>query len=89
MHGLAINVTSDLSNYERIIPCGITVEGKGVCSVKQSNPVATVDIMLDAFLKSFGHIFDLEYERCSLSSLKGTMDMYPTLSGAKLDKVIE
>jgi lipoate-protein ligase B len=70
MHGLAINVTSDLSNYERIIPCGITVEGKGVCSVEQSNPIATVDRILDSFLKSFGQTFELEYEHCSLSSLK-------------------
>jgi lipoyl(octanoyl) transferase len=89
MHGLAINVTSDLSNYERIIPCGITVEGKGVCSVAQSNPTATVEKVLEAFLESFAHTFELEFEHCSLSSLKGTMEMYPTLSEAKLDKITE
>ena len=29
MHGLALNVAPDMAAYDRIVPCGIAVPGKG------------------------------------------------------------
>jgi lipoyl(octanoyl) transferase len=87
MHGLAINVTPDLSNYDLIIPCGIKVDGRSVCSVQQSSPTVTLEIVLNAFLTSFSNTFDLEFDHCHLSSLQDTMDLYPELSLATLNKL--
>jgi lipoyl(octanoyl) transferase len=38
MHGLALNITSDLSPYSDIIPCGISPEMGGVCSMLSEQP---------------------------------------------------
>jgi len=35
MHGIALNVNSDLDHYKNIIPCGIDLADHGVCSIQQ------------------------------------------------------
>ena len=35
MHGISLNVSCDLSPYERIVPCGINVAGMHVCNMVQ------------------------------------------------------
>jgi len=35
MHGISLNVNCDLSHYNSIIPCGIEIEGRHVCSMLQ------------------------------------------------------
>ena len=35
MHGISLNVSCDLTPYERIVPCGIDVEGRYVCNMVQ------------------------------------------------------
>lgn len=35
MHGIALNVNSDLDHYKNIIPCGIDLADHGVCSMQQ------------------------------------------------------
>jgi lipoyl(octanoyl) transferase len=86
MHGLALNVSPDLSNFDRIIPCGITEEGCGVCSVRDSKPLLDLEVVADAFLESFSRNFGVEFESQSFSSLQGTMRAYPALSSAVLDR---
>ena len=34
MHGIALNVNCDLTNFENIIPCGLTQSDRGVCSIQ-------------------------------------------------------
>ena len=86
MHGLALNVTSDLKNYEKIIPCGITTPGHGVCSVQSFHPTIELDTVSEALLLSMSNIFELDFKQASLSSLQSTMDSYPTLAAASLDR---
>eukprot|EP01036_Dinobryon_divergens_P034960 gene34960-45244_t len=35
MHGISLNVSCDIAPYERIVPCGIAVEGRYVCNMVQ------------------------------------------------------
>ena len=56
-HGLALNVSTDLSWFGHIVPCGIV--GKGVTSVSQElGRAATVEevtpLLLDSFAEHFG-----------------------------------
>jgi lipoate-protein ligase B len=57
MHGTAINVSSDLSYFGRIVPCGIS--GRGVTSVERvlSRPVE-VNEFSQRFVKSFARVFE-------------------------------
>jgi lipoyl(octanoyl) transferase len=88
MHGLALNVSPDLRNFDRIVPCGITEDGCGVCSVRDSKPLLDVEVVADAFLESFSNNFGVEFECRSFSSLEGTMSAYPALSSAVLDRTL-
>ncbi len=55
-HGFALNVSTDLSRFELIVPCGIT--GKGVTSMERllERPVP-MDEVTDAVLRGFGRVF--------------------------------
>lgn len=56
MHGFALNVNSDLSKYERIIPCGIF--HKGVTSMERilSKNIPLVEIQ-EKLTTAFGSVF--------------------------------
>ncbi|MFM8322912.1 MAG: lipoyl(octanoyl) transferase LipB [Chloroflexota bacterium] len=59
MHGLALNVTTDLASFELITPCGI--RGRGVTSMErrlgQAPPMAAVKA---ALVRHFCQVFDLQ-----------------------------
>jgi lipoyl(octanoyl) transferase len=88
MHGLALNVLPDLKNFDQIIPCGVTDDGHGVCSVEGMKPNIKMDVVADALISSFSRNFDLEFENRSFSSLEGVMNDYPELSTAVIDRTI-
>jgi lipoyl(octanoyl) transferase len=57
-HGFALNVTTDMRDFEWIIPCGIT--NKGVTSLELESPMEPSPTMADAInatAKNFGRIF--------------------------------
>ena len=61
MHGLALNVNTDLSYFEGIIPCGIN--NKGVTSMSNElNRIVEIDlvqkILIENFSKKFNAIID-------------------------------
>lgn len=57
MHGFALNVTTDLANYEGIVPCGI--QGRGVTSMHLLAKGVTMDavktVLLGEFRKAMGY----------------------------------
>ena len=89
MHGLALNVIPNLENFNRIVPCGIKEEGYGVCSIESIHPSVKFDSVVKALLISFSNIFDVEFEERSFESLKDTMESYPDISSATLNKKLQ
>jgi lipoyl(octanoyl) transferase len=56
-HGFALNVTTDLSYFQYIVPCGLT---KPVTSMEQLGVRAELDEVGRRFAVHFGRIFDCE-----------------------------
>jgi lipoyl(octanoyl) transferase len=63
MHGLALNVHTDLTYFDLIVPCGIA--GKAVTSIKKElnsdyTVTQAVAIMKNEFANQFGLVFEDE-----------------------------
>jgi lipoyl(octanoyl) transferase len=60
-HGLALNVNTDLADFQRIVPCGI--QEYGVTSVQRlvGRPVPLEEVAVQ-LARSFAEVFRLEYE---------------------------
>ena len=56
-HGFALNVTTDLSYFDRIVPCGL--EARGVTSLEQllGRSVAMLDVVEET-AEAFGNVFN-------------------------------
>lgn len=63
MHGLALNVQTDLHAFDLIIPCGI--RDKGVSSMKQelSGQEPDMETIKQAIIRNFAQIFEAELIR--------------------------
>lgn len=60
MHGLALNVNTDLSYFQNIIPCGIS--DKGVTSIeKEIGQTVDFEEVIQIMKQKFSEIFQLEY----------------------------
>jgi lipoyl(octanoyl) transferase len=69
-HGLALNVTTDLTPFEMIVPCGI--KDRGIGSIKEilqkasdgtkMDDTSLMDIAYKSLIKEFAEIFDLSLE---------------------------
>ncbi|MGH3441895.1 MAG: lipoyl(octanoyl) transferase LipB [Nitriliruptorales bacterium] len=57
-HGFAFNVTTDLTDFDGIVPCGI--EGKGVCSLESLGVTTTVADVIARLRVLFGEEFGCE-----------------------------
>ena len=58
-HGFALNVTTDLRSYERIVPCGI--DGVEMTSIAREGGSAEWDIVVGAVVASFRATFGFEF----------------------------
>jgi len=56
-HGFALNVSTDLSYFQYIVPCGLT---KPVTSMEQLGVRATLQEVSDVVAGCFGQVFDCE-----------------------------
>lgn len=56
-HGFALNVTTDLSYFQYIVPCGLT---KPVTSMAQLGARATREEVARSLAEHFGRVFDCE-----------------------------
>jgi len=62
MHGFALNVNTDLSYFNHIIPCGI--EGKNVTSLEKIlGEKIEPDVVKSIILNKFSEVFDVEIQR--------------------------
>ena len=59
MHGFALNINTDLSYFDYIVPCGI--QGKGVTSIaKELKREVDPSLVKAAVLKNFSEVFEVE-----------------------------
>jgi lipoyl(octanoyl) transferase len=59
-HGFALNVSTDLRDFEWIVPCGITdrqVTSLDLEADASLNPAPTMENALHSAAKHFGHVF--------------------------------
>jgi len=73
-HGFALNVTTDLSYFDLIIPCGIdgvtmTSIARETASDASQSPPATVEAAGEIAARAFGELFDLTPVAVEPSSL--------------------
>ncbi|CAD5171388.1 octanoyltransferase LIP2p, chloroplastic isoform X1 [Musa acuminata AAA Group] len=73
-HGLAVNVTTDLSPFQRIVPCGL--QDREVCSLKEllGNSLSgkiedsvLIDTAHESLVKEFSEVFQLSLSNRSIS----------------------
>lgn len=66
-HGLAFNVTTDLRDFDGIVPCGIA--DRGVCSLESLGVETTVEDVLVRLHRHFGDVFGCTVETVGIDAL--------------------
>ncbi|CAH0477253.1 unnamed protein product [Peronospora belbahrii] len=66
MHGFALNVKTDLREFDRIIPCGI--HDRAVTSMERICPDATIKDVQDAAIEAISEVFHLNMEDIETNS---------------------
>ncbi len=67
-HGFALNVDTDLSYFQYIVPCGLT---KAVTSMAQLGVRATLDEVGRTFTENFARVFDFDFSGTGLPACAG------------------
>ena len=75
-HGFAYNVSTDLSGFDLIVPCGIS--GKGVTSLERAlGRRALLEEVRDRLVAHFAEVFSLEITKTSSEQLAETLRTAP------------
>jgi len=77
MHGFALNVNTDLSYFDSIIPCGIF--HKGVTSMQRllNNDIPVKEVS-EHIVKKFGEVFGVEIDEIQPEKIKSLMNIKTT-----------
>ena len=76
-HGFALNVTTDLSYFQYIVPCGLA--GKPVTSMERLIGAAPPgERVIDALVRHFGRTFERQMTPVSAAQLESTEVLCPT-----------
>ena len=86
-HGFALNVNTDLSFFDLIIPCGLTA--KPVTSIQnETQAPIRLDLVAESITRNFGHVFSRQILWLeSLDSLLGNAVGVPARPPAHLRKL--
>eukprot|EP01039_Chlorochromonas_danica_P007981 gene7981-8803_t len=89
MHGLALNVHSDLSYFQRIVPCGINAEGYGVCRLQDlvgsmMSSSVSVEKVAEQMAERLAQNFqlDLVEQEKPLETLEALVKNYPDIASS-------
>lgn len=62
MHGFALNINTDLSHFNNIVPCGIVDKDKVVTSMQEElDQEIKISLVKDRLKYHFSHLFKFEY----------------------------
>ncbi len=73
-HGFALNVTTDLRDFDLIVPCGIADRAVTSLELEADEPVSLKTVM-DATARHFGRVFGRQ-----VLAVDGPGDLHPSLS---------
>jgi lipoyl(octanoyl) transferase len=68
-HGTALNVTTDLSYFDGIIPCGIADYEVTSLQKKLDDNCPSIEDVVQTFIKQFAAVFHKEMQQANLNSL--------------------
>jgi lipoyl(octanoyl) transferase len=77
-HGFALNVTTDLSYFEKIVPCGIRHKGVGSIASLLGRDVPMGEV-IDRVIAAFGRVFGAEMIQIRSSQSHTAMENVSTL----------
>ena len=87
MHGIAININCDLSNFDNIVPCGIADPNRGVCSLEQFNPNISMKEFQTTLLTCFSNEFNIKFIEKDEHELQRSLEKCPEIANCSLDRV--